>query len=105
MTTYEWVQGATGDIDIFLLADGVAPAVPISGTPALVVQGADGTVVDTSGKVTTVDATAWKVRYNPGAADLLAAASPYQMRWMYTSGGKVFPFPNGEADLLIVRKP
>ncbi len=100
----ELVEAWTGPIDMQLKADGVGP--DLTGTTvALILRGNDDALVDTSGDVSIIaPATAGKVRYSPGAADLVAAKSPYRARWKVTdAGSKVVYFPNGTADQWIVR--
>lgn len=97
-------EGWTGDIDVQLLADG--DAVDLSGaTVELVLTGRDGVAVTTTGDVTVFDAAAGKVRYNPDAADLAAAKSPYRARYKVTdAGGKIVFFPSGLGDTLRVHR-
>ena len=97
------VAGWTGAIDAVLKADDVA--VDLSGCAvALILQTVNGTTVTLTGSVTVPAPSTGSVRFSPGAADLVAANSPYAARWKVTDGaGKIVYFPNGRADVWIVR--
>lgn len=99
------VEGWTGDLDFQLLADGNAQN--ISGNSiALIVQDHSGASVTFAGNISVPDATTGKVRFSPQPADLLAAKSPYNVRWKVTDGaGKVVFFPSGKDDFWTVRPP
>lgn len=108
------VEGWTGDLD-FQLMKRPAPtsAVPvqveappdITGTTvALVVQDHQGGSVTFAGSITVPDPVFAKVRFSPAPGDLLAAKSPYNVRWKVTDAAtKVVFFPSGKDDFWIVR--
>lgn len=99
----EVIEAWTGPIDMQLQADG--SAVNLSGSAVeLILRGADGVMVGTTGNVTILSATAGTVRYLPDTLDLLARRSPYRARYKVTDGSsrQVF-FPSGESDLWTVR--
>src|SRR3954464_7762328 len=94
-TTFEVVVGWTAPIDIDLKDDGSVPSGTLAGTVTLIMKNSYGTAIDFSGDVSIQDATNWRVRVNPGAADF-TAAGVYRARVKVTdSGGKVAYFPNG----------
>jgi uncharacterized phiE125 gp8 family phage protein len=107
MAELKLVEGWSSPIDETLKSDGVA--VDLTGmTVELLLQKADGSLVDTTGDVSVVTPGSGLVRYTPDAADLLAADSPHVARWKVTNAGKVTYFPNeaGEVwDVLPIGTP
>jgi uncharacterized phiE125 gp8 family phage protein len=97
------VQGHTGVIDETLKADGVP--VNLTGmSVALVLQTANGVLVDTSTNVSVPSPVAGLVRYTPDAADLLARETPHVARWKVTDGlGAVIFFPSDAGDVWVVQ--
>jgi hypothetical protein len=88
------VEGWTGDIDLTVKqADGTN--FPWAGaTAVLILKDRDGTVIDTSGDLTTpVDGTA---RWSPDAADMTVAKQPYSFHLKITKSGKDTFLPQGE---------
>jgi len=99
------VEGWTGPLDFQLLADGV-PLDNSGNAIAVVVQDHQGATVTFTGTVNWLDAVLSKVRFSPQPTDLLAAKSPYNVRWKVTDGAnKVVFFPSGKDDFWIVRAP
>jgi len=98
------VEGTTTPLDFQLESDGVPVPGGLAGmTVELLLNRADGTAVNTTGKVTVPDPAAAKVRFNPAAGDLSvppsAAETRYEARWKVTDGGgKVGYWPSGERD-------
>lgn len=74
-------------------------------TPALVLVDRDGAAVDTSGKVTWFDASISIARYSPASGDLLAAKSPYRVRWTVTDSGKLSTYPKDDMIEWQIRTP
>lgn len=101
------VEGWTGEIGPFTLkADGTA--VDLTGmTVELVLKDRSGTAVTTSGDTRVHGTpTTGQVYYQPDAADMTSAASPYSVHWKVTDGsGYVVFFPNSAADTIVVFKP
>ena len=100
-------EGSTELIVHKILNDGAA--LLIHGlTVTLILEKSDGTVIDTSGKVTILDdgSTAslkGKVQYAPAAGDFVATGSQYYWRWKIVDGsGKIAFVPNGSAERLKV---
>src|SRR3990167_8123075 len=92
-TTYNVVAGWTAAIDIDLKDDGATPSGTLGGTVELVLKNAAGTSVDFSGDVAIQDATNWRIRISPDAADFVVGI--YRGRIKVTdTGGKVAYFPN-----------
>lgn len=84
----------------FQLLEGGSP-LPLTGvTVAILITDNRGTVIST-GNVTITDAANGKVAWTPGGtADLVAANSPYQVRWKLTDGsGKIKYVPSGLRDV------
>lgn len=70
----------------------------------LVTSKVDASVVNTSGNVDWLTPAQGLVRYIPDSGDLLAAKSPYDVRWNVTdSASRVVSFPDGIADRWVVR--
>ena len=68
----------------------------------LILKTADGTTLATTGDISIVDETNWRVRYSPDAADLVAGS--YRGRFKVTDvDGKVVYFPSKVWDQWIVR--
>jgi hypothetical protein len=107
MAIFKVVEGWTGPLDFQLKSDGAVPAGTLAGmTVTHVLVDANGVAVDMTGKVSVPDEATWKVRYSPGAADLVAIKGPYTSRWKVTdAGGKVVFFPSAEPDRWEVFKP
>ena len=105
MSDIQVTEGRTAPIDEQLTLDVVAPN--MSGyTLSLLLTGRDGVAVTTTGNAAWLDATLAKARYNPDAADLVAAKSPYRKRWKVVDlQGKISFFPEGHGDELMVYKP
>ena len=101
------VEGWTGELGPFTLkADGTA--VDLTGmTVELILKDRSGTVVTTSGDTRVHGTpTTGQVYYQPDAADMTSAASPYSVHWKVTDGsGYVVFFPNSAADTIVVFKP
>lgn len=92
------VEGQTGPVDKQLKVDGVALDLT-DYTVTLVLKNRLSTTIDTAGKVSTFDAPNGKVRFNPAAADLVAANSPYAAHWKVVDGvGKIHFFPSGDPE-------
>jgi len=92
------VEGQTGPVDKQLKVDGAA--LPLDGcTVTLVLKDRTGAAVDTAGKVSVFDVAAGKVRYNPGATDLVAAKAPYRAHWKLVDGvSKIHFFPSDDPE-------
>lgn len=98
-------EGWTGGLIFQLLADGVIPSGSLPGTPELILKNKTGTLIDTTGDVSVVDAALWKVKYTPDAVDFSASGSPYTAKWKVTdAGSQVVFFPSGVADVWRVHK-
>lgn len=69
--------------------------------------GVDGTgaSVNFTAKVGIVDAEAGIVYYDPDAADLTLARSPYRLRWKTTTGGRSAFFPRAGPLVWNIEKP
>ena len=109
MVTINVAAGETEAIDIpleYLPAQGTAwLSFPGTGTTVtLELYSRSNVQIDTTGKVTWLDAAAGIVRYLPGANDLPAAGSPYSGRFAVTAGGRVKKFPEGLPDQWVVRR-
>lgn len=104
MTT-DIVQGWTEPITAQLLADG-EPVDLTGATVAFVLYASSGSAVSLGGTASIVTATSGDVQYAPVAGDFVAASTPHKARWKVTDGsGKISYFPNGEAEVVIVRNP
>lgn len=101
----EIVQGWTEPITAQLLADG--EPVDLTGcTVVFVLYDKAGVAVSLSGTASIVTAASGDVKFSPAVGDLLAASTPHKARWKVTDGsGKISYFPNGEAEVMIVRLP
>jgi hypothetical protein len=98
----EVVQGWSGPLPFTLYADGVA--VDLTGlTVTGIVHTRRGTDVSTTGKVSVTGTTSGEVTWTPASSDLLAANSPYAVRFKVAdlTSATVY-FANGEADKLVV---
>lgn len=84
------VQLTNRDFDTF--AD-PAPFDASGKTITLELRGADGVLVDTTGKVVWLDSSISKAQFNRGASDLTAALSPYRARWFVTDSA-THPYPS-----------
>ena len=101
-TTYHVVEGWTSPIDIDLRDDGAIPSGTLAGTIELILKDSSGTQLPFTGDVSIQDATNWRVRVNPDAADFVAGI--YRGRVKVTDGtGKIAFFPNSEPDIWVVR--
>lgn len=99
----EVVEGWTDRLALQLSEDGVA----LDGTgltvSALDLVDCDGTVVTTTGDFGWLTQASGTVYYDPDAADLTAAKSPYRLRVKLTDGdSQVRWYPNGAPDTLVV---
>jgi len=99
----EVVEGWSGPIDLQLKADGTA--VNLTGaTVELLLRGADGQLVGSSGNVTIIGSTDGRIRYLPDVGDLVARRSPYRARLKVTdTATRIVFFPSGESDQWLVR--
>lgn len=93
------VQGQTSRLTWAIQADGAA----FDGTGLtlsdLVITGADGIAIDTTGNFGWVSAAAGTVYYDPDASDFTAAQSPYRVHVHITDGsGKILKVPNNKGD-------
>ena len=96
------VEGWTERIIYQLFADGVAHALT-GGAVTLQLHTRTGAPVAFAGTSNILDAATGKVYFDPASTDLLAANSPYLVRWKFTdSGGKFSFFPNSEYEYWIV---
>ena len=94
MAELKLVEGHTGVIDEVLKSNGTAVNLT-NMTVALMLQTAEGGLVDTAGDVMVVTPLEGIVRYTPGPTDLLAVDTPHVARWKVTDvGGKVVFFPS-----------
>ena len=99
----EIVSGWTGVMDFRLKADGAA-LVLTGMTVALILIKSDGTLIDTAGDTSVLDAADGKVRYSPDVGVLVTAASPIRMRWKVTdSSGRVVYHPSGRPAWILIR--
>ncbi|HSG05863.1 MAG TPA: hypothetical protein VLB09_05655 [Nitrospiria bacterium] len=103
-TKLEFVEGWTGPLDLELKADGDEynlTGLTVSG----ISKDNTRSLVDLSGDVSILDATAGKVRLNPDTGDFEAEKSPYSLRIKVrdASTQDVY-FPSGQAMVLIVRE-
>jgi len=105
MAQEELVEGWTDPITQQLLNDGAA--VNLAGcSVALLLYDANGRAISHTGSATILEAATGKVKFEPGASDLVASKSPLRVRWKVTDGAdEVSYFPNASADVWIVRKP
>ena len=108
--TDEYVEGWTAPIDYELKRTNettrrVETFDATGSTPGLVLVDRDGNAIDTSGKVTWIDAANSVIRYTPAAGDLLASKSPYRARWTVTDSGAFSAYPKGELMEWQIRTP
>ena len=105
MAQEELVEGWTDPITQQLLNDGAA--VNLTGcTVELLLYDANGRAITHSGAASVFEAATGKVKFQPGASDLLASKSPLRVRWKVTDDAdEISYFPNASADVWIVRKP
>ena len=101
--TNRFTEGWTGPIEYQLLHEdpdtGIQTPFDASDTtPSLVMHDKDGNAVTLKGTTEWVDAKTSKVKFSPDSEDLVAAGSPYTVRFKVTdqTGKDVF-FPQGEA--------
>lgn len=98
------VEGWTKPLDFALFDDGTA----LDGTDLTVtldLRDRTGALVPTTGLVDWLSQSDGTVRYSPAAGDFQAARSPYAARFRVTDVDGLDAFyPNGEADVWIVRK-
>lgn len=100
-TTHEVVAGQTSNYDIDLKDDGATPSGTLTGTVTWIIKNAAGTQITMTGNVSIQDATNWRVRVQPDAADFVEGI--YRCRIKVTDdNGKVAYFPSGSWDRLIV---
>lgn len=95
------VEGQTKPLVHQLLSNGEAVTIQDLDV-VLYLEKSDGTMVDTSGKVTNLDdGTAdnrGKVQFDPDAEDFVVAGSDYSLRWQVTDGdGKIEFWPSGRS--------
>jgi hypothetical protein len=92
----EIVEGETRRLTFGLRADGEIFVLTGYTVADIILTGADGAPVDTSGDFGLVSATQGTVYYDPDAADFVATKSPYRVRVKVTedSTSKVRYFPN-----------
>lgn len=97
-----FVQGWTAPIDYTLQADGAA--FDLTGcTVEVVAYDGDGVLLTLSGPTVVVSATQGTIRYTPAVGDLLAANSPYHVRFKVTNGSsQVYFFPRQREEIWIV---
>lgn len=101
----EVVEGWTGRLLFTLLSDGAAFVGTGFTLSNLYITDARGRAIDTAADFGWVTAALGTVYYDPDAADFVASAGPYTVRFEVTDGnGKVVFFPNGQADTILVRK-
>lgn len=103
MTKYEYVAGWTGNIDVDLLDNGAVPDGNLAGaTVELVLESADGVALPLTDNTSILDATNWRIRVQPDAADFVVGT--YRGRFKVTDiDSKVFYFPNSIWDSWIIR--
>lgn len=90
------VEGWTERIIYQLFADGVAHSLA-GGAVVLQLRTRTGAAVTFAGTADILDAATGKVYFDPASTDLVAANSPYLVRWKFTdSASKVSFFPNAE---------
>lgn len=77
-------------------------------TPSLELRGANGVLVDTSGKVVWEDEDTSTIRFNRLTTDVVDTNGPYRARWFVTEpglNGIAHPYPSTEhPDLWVVPK-
>ena len=96
------VEGWTEPIEYTILADGAA--VDLTGkTVNLLLYDCDQNLLEPAGELTITDAPTGKVAFTPAAGDLVAAKSPYYVRFHVVEDG--FFAPNARAEEWHVRKP
>jgi hypothetical protein len=66
-------------------------------TVSLELRGADGVLVDTSGKVSWFDQSTSKAQFARATDDLVASNSPYRARWIVTDTDGMHPYPSTSA--------
>lgn len=94
------VEGWTGTIDCYLVADGAAYDLT-GATVTLLLFTVDGGQVTLGGSVAiSSPATAGHVTYSPAVGDMYARYSPYRVRFKVVDGlGKVRYFPTANTDI------
>jgi uncharacterized phiE125 gp8 family phage protein len=102
MSELPLVEGWTGPIEQTLESNGTP--VNLTGlTVTLILQKADGSLIDTTGDVTVPDPVNGLARYTPDSTDLLAADTPHVARWkVVDGGGAVIFFPNEQGEVWTV---
>jgi hypothetical protein len=100
----EIVEGETRRLTFGLRADGEIFILTGYTVSDIILTGADGAPVDTSGDFGLVSASQGTVYYDPDAADFVAIKSPYRVRVKVTedSTSKVRYFPNTVPDTIKV---
>ena len=102
MATRKVTEGWTDHLE-WTLEDPPGSATNLTGyTVALVLRRRDGSVVDTTGKTSVIDAANGRVRYIPAATDLLVKHSPYEAKWQATISGRTGYFPSGDPERIEV---
>ena len=97
------VEGHTGVIDELLKTNGVVVDLTGMGVE-LILQTANGTLVETSTNVIVPTPTEGRVRYTPDPTDLLARDTPHVARWKVTDGtGAVVFFPSDAGEVWVVQ--
>lgn len=100
------VEGWTERIREVLKDNGIAIDLTTAQSVELLLYDKDGELVDFDGTSGIDTALTGIVYFDPADGDLLAAKSPYSVRWKVTDGpGKVFMVPQEVADQWDVRKP
>lgn len=104
LTTLELVAGWSGAVPLTLEADGAA--VVLTGlTVVAVLYDRDGAAVNVTGNVAVTSAALGQIAWTPDAADLTAAASPYELRFKVTDAdSKDLYFPNAQAVRVVARR-
>jgi hypothetical protein len=102
------VEGETAPVDATLYDGDGASRTVVNGTGLTItlhLRDRTGALVNVTGAVSWVTPSAGLVRYEPAAEDLKAERSPYKARFKVTDSFSDEAFyPNGEADVWVVRK-
>lgn len=99
-----FVEGWTEPIPYTINVDGAA--LDLSGlTVELALYDCHDLPVAFDGELTVTSAASGQVEFAPAAGDLVAADSPYSVRFKITSADGVSYFPSEQAEVWNVRKP